>query len=92
MTPRRSSSRIECPIDLFKSCEREIERLTAAINHASAPEEKSRLARGLLENAATLLDCNAYDQNKLDCRLCRNLSTLRHKTATVIAKAAALGR
>lgn len=92
MTPRRSSSRIECPIDLFKSCEREIERLTEAINHASAPEEKSRLARALLENVSTLLTCNAYDQNNFNCRLCQDLSTLRHKTAAVIDKAAALGR
>lgn len=92
MTPRSSSSRIECPIGLFEGCEREIERLTAAINHASAPEEKGRLARELLVNLSTLLNCNAYDQNNFNCRLCRDLSTLRHKTATVINRATALGR
>lgn len=92
MTPRHSSSRIECPISLFESCEREIERLAVAINHASQPEEKSRLARELLENVSTLLTCNAYDQNNFNCRLCQDLATLRHKTAAVIDKAAALGR
>jgi len=92
MTPQPSSSRIECPIDLFAGCEAEIERLTAAVNRASTREEKGRMARKLLETVSTLLDCSAYDQNNLNCRLCRDLSTLRHKTATVIDKATALGR
>lgn len=92
MTSVHASSRIKCPINLFENCEREIERLTAAINRASAPEEKSRLARELLENVSTLLICNAYDQNNFNCRLCGEISTLRHKTAAVIDKAAALGR
>ena len=90
MTP--PSHEIECPIDLFDGCEKEIQRLTAAVNHASAPQEKGRLARELLASVSTLLDCKAYDQNNLYCRLCRELSTLRHKTAAVIDKATALGR
>lgn len=88
----RSSPPIACPIGLFESCEREIERLRAAINHASAPEEKSRLTHELLENAATLLACKAYDPNSVNCRLCGDFSTLRHMTATVIDKATALRR
>jgi hypothetical protein len=92
MTPGRSSPQIECPIDLFDGCEREIERLTAAVNHASAPQEKGRLARELLASVSTLLDCKAYDRDNLNCRLCRELSTLRSKTAAVIDKATALGR
>ncbi|MGC9953328.1 MAG: hypothetical protein ABSD21_03515 [Rhizomicrobium sp.] len=92
MTPQSSSPRIACPSGLFDGCEKEIGRLTEAINHASAPEEKGRLARELLENVATLLDCNAYDRDDFNCRLCRELSTLRHKTAAVIDKATALGR
>jgi len=87
-----SSQKIECPIDLFDGCEREIERLTAAINRASVLQEKGRLARELLASVATLLDCKAYDQNNSNCRLCRELSTLRHKTAAVIDKATALRR
>jgi tRNA U54 and U55 pseudouridine synthase Pus10 len=92
MMLQRSLAHIHCPIDLFEGCERKIERLTAAINHAPAPEEKGRRARQLLEAVATLLNCDAYDQNNLNCRLCRDFSTLRHKTASVIEKAAALGR
>ena len=92
MTPLPSSPQIACPIDLFDGCEREIERLTAAINQVSAPEEKGRLARELLASVSTLLDCKAYDQNDINCRLCRDLSTLRHKTAAMIDKATALGR
>ncbi len=92
MTSPHASSRIECPINLFEGCEREIEGFTAAINHASAPEEKTRLARELLASVSTLLNCKVYDQNDINCRLCRDLSTLRHKTAAMIDKATALGR
>ena len=90
MTP--SSHEIECPIGLFDGCERESERLTAAINHATAPEEKGRLARELLASVTTLLDCKSYDWDDTNCRLCRGLSTLRHKTAALVDKATALSR
>ena len=86
------SHEIECPIDLFDGCEKEIERISAAINHASVLHEKGRLARELLASVSTLLDCKTYDQDNSNCRLCRELSTLRHKTAAVIDKATALGR
>ena len=92
MTFRRPSPRIACPIGIFEGCETKIERLTAALNQTVAPEEKARLARDLLEELSTLLDCSAYDQNNINCRLCRNFSSLRRKTAAVIEKAAALGR
>ena len=88
----RSSPQIECPIDLFDGCEREIEWLTAAINHATEPAEKGHVARELLASVTTLLDCKAYDQDDTNCRLCRDLSTLRHKTAALVDKATALGR
>ena len=87
-----SSHEIECPIDLFDGCERDIQRLTAAINRAAVPEEKGHLAREMLASLTTLLDCKAYDQDDTNCRLCRGLSTLRHKTAAVVDKATALGR
>ena len=86
------SHEIACPIDLFDGCEKEIERISAEINRASVLHEKGRLARELLVSVSTLLDCKAFDQNNLNCRLCRELSTLRHKTAAVIDKATALGR
>lgn len=87
-----ASPRIGCPINLFESCEAEIGRLTAAVNRAASREEKGRLARELLESVSTLLDCSAHEQNNFNCRLCRDISTLRHKTASVIDKATALGR
>jgi hypothetical protein len=87
-----TAHQIVCPIDLFEGCEREIQRLTAAINHASAPDEKGLLARELLDNVTTLLDCKAHDQDDTNCRLCREISTLRHKTAALVDKATALGR
>ena len=86
------SHEIACPIDLFDGCEKEIERISSAINRASALHEKGGLARELLASVAILLDCKAYDQNNSNCRLCRELSTLRHKTAAVIDKATALRR
>ena len=92
MAQVRPSPRIECPIDLFEGRESEIERLTAAINRASALDEKGHLARELLVSVSTLLDCKAYDQDDTNCRVCRELSTLRHKTAALVDKATALGR
>lgn len=92
MTSLHPSPQIKCPIDLFDGCEREIERLTAAINRASTRGEKGRLAGELSENVSTLLACNSYDRDNFNCRLCRDLSTLRHKTVAVIGKATALGR
>lgn len=81
MTPRPSSPRIERPIGQFDGAEGEIGQLTAAINRASMPDEKARLAHRLLENASSLPDCRAYDQNNFNCR---DFSTLRRKMATVI--------
>jgi len=92
MASSRSSPHSECPIGLFEGHETQIERLAAAVNRASAPEENGRLARELLENLSALLDCNAYDQNDSYCRLCRDVSMSRRKTATVIDCATALGR
>jgi len=92
MARPRSSPKIECPIDLFEGCESQIERLTAAINFATAPKEKGVLARELSASVKTLLDCKEFDLDDTNCRLCRDLSRLRHKTAAVIDMATALGR
>ena len=92
MNGRRPLPRIACPIGLFDGCERHIALLSAALNHASAPEEKRLLLQDLLENLSTLLACTAYDRNNINCRLCRDFSKLRRKTAAVIEKATALGR
>ena len=87
-----SSHEVECPIDLFDGCERKIQRLTAAINRASVREEKGHLAREMLASVTTLLACKAYDQDNANCRFCRDITTLRYKTAAVVDKATALSR
>jgi hypothetical protein len=92
MTAGRGGPRIDCPIDLFADCEREIERLTAEINHAAAREEKGRLARELLRSVSRLVDCSVYDESNPSCRLCRDFSILRQKTAELINMTTALSR
>lgn len=82
---------IQCPIDLFPKQEAEIERLTAAINRAPTAAEKAPVAQELLEAVDVLLACERYDAKDPNCRLCRNFSTLRKKTGTLIVKAARLG-
>lgn len=91
MTVDDAPSRIVCPIDLFDDAEREIKQLSTALNHARSAGEKGRLAHQLSERVSALLDCEAYDSRNGNCRLCREISTLRGKTATLIEKAAALG-
>ncbi len=81
---------IECPIDKFEAAEREIKQLSAAINDASSPHEKGQLAHHLYEQVSTLLACRAYEPDNVNCRLCREISTLRRRTASLIEKAAAL--
>ena len=83
---------IECPIGLFPRQEAEIGRLTTDINQARTAAQKAPYAQDLIEAVNALLDCVAYDQENLNCRLCRGFSELRHKTATLIIKAGSLNR
>ena len=78
---------IHCPIGLFQSQEEEIARLTQEINQARTAAEKAPRAQALIEAADVLLACKQYDEESLDCRLCRNFSKLRRKTASLIVKA-----
>jgi hypothetical protein len=36
--------------------------------------------------------CEQYDEGSMDCRLCRNFSELRRKTAALVIKAGRLSR
>lgn len=81
---------IDCPIGLFGRVESDVETITAGINRASSATEKARLARDLRVTLATLIDCAAYDRNNTNCRLCREFSGLRDKTAALIEQAARL--
>jgi hypothetical protein len=83
-------AQINCPIDLFLRQEAEIARLTEAINAARTAEAKAPAAEALLEAVNVLLACEVYDEARLDCRLCRNFSQLRAKTANLILKAGRL--
>jgi hypothetical protein len=84
-TSRRAS--IQCPIALFPRQEAEVARLTQAINQAPTAAEKAPWAQALIEAVDVLLACEQYDEESLDCRLCRNFSELRRKTAMLVVKA-----
>lgn len=93
MTPSEHSAHsIVCPIDLFARIETEVEDLTAALNRAPTAAEKAPLARDLRDKVALLLECRAYDEGNVNCRLCREFSELRDKTAALVEQAAKLAR
>lgn len=90
MNPADSGHQIACPIDLFGRVEGEIADMTAAINRAPSAVEKAPLAAELRGLVAELLDCEAYDEGNMNCRLCREFCELRDRTAALVEKAAAL--
>ena len=83
---------IRCPTGLFPRQEEEIARLTRAINQARTAAEKAPWAQQLIEAVDVLLACEQYDEGSMHCRLCRNFSELRHKTAALVIKAGRLNR
>lgn len=85
---RRAS--IYCPIGLFFRQEEEIARLTQEINQARTAAEKAPWAQALIETVDVLLACEQYDEGSMDCRLCRNFSELRRKTAALVVEAGRL--
>lgn len=86
----RASPQIDCPIDLFGPVEQEVAEITADLNRAANAADKGRLAGDLRNRLAVLLDCESFDRNNTNCRLCREFSTLRDKTAAVVQQAARL--
>ncbi len=87
-TGRRAS--IHCPTGLFPRQEEEIAHLTREINQARTAAEKAPWAQALIETVDVLLACEQYDEESLDCRLCRNFSELRRKTAALVVEAGRL--
>ena len=81
---------IDCPIGLFPEQEEEIARLTQEVNRAGTAAEKGPWAQALTEAVDVLLACQRYDEESLDCRLCRNFSALRRKTAALVIRAGRL--
>jgi len=90
MTSRCASAGIFCPIGLYQKHEGEIARLTEAINRSPTADEMARAAHDLRRHASVLLDCRAYDENDLNCRICRDLSILRERTASVVEQMTSL--
>jgi hypothetical protein len=83
---------IHCPIDLFPRQESEVSRLTEAINRARTVAEKVPWAQQLTEAVDVLLACEQYDEKSIDCRLCRSLSELRRKTASLVTQVGHVSR
>jgi hypothetical protein len=83
-------ARIHCSTGLFPRREEEIARLTQEINQARTAAEKAPWAQALIETVDVLLACEQYDEGSMDCRLCRNFSELRRKTAALVIKAGRL--
>jgi len=81
---------IQCPIDLFSQQEEEIGRLTQTINQVQGAAQKAAHALALMDAVEVLLACQSYDQENLNCRLCRNISQLRFKTYNLVVKAGRL--
>lgn len=91
MTGRVSSGpSIVCPIKLFDRIEGAIQDIAAAINDAPSAIEKAEAAGKMHGVVSVLLQCVAYDDGNPDCRLCREFSKLRDKTATLVEQTARL--
>jgi hypothetical protein len=89
MTPRRAHAGVHCPIGLYERHDDEITRLTQAIDRSSSAVEIARAAHDLRQHACVLLKCRAYDDSNTNCRICRDLSVWREKTASVTEQIAA---
>jgi len=90
MSRAEGQADIHCPISLFATQEGEVIRLTQAINQAPRAAEKAVWAQALIEEVDLLLGCEQYDEENLNCRLCRQFSELRRKTAALIVRAGQL--
>lgn len=89
MTPH-SVGYVRCRIGLYEKNADEIARLTIAINRSSTLPERMHAAQDLRACVEVLLGCSAYDPNDANCSLCRQIMTLRDKTAAVVEKACRL--
>lgn len=83
-------AKIDCPLGIFAGHEREIGRLTEALNQATNPAAKAGMAGQLRDATAVLLSCAGYQEDNINCRLCREFSRLRNQTAALVARAAGL--
>ena len=82
-----TTAQIACPIGIFAGYEAEQMRLTRAINLAPTVQAKAGHARDLVASTGALIACREYNEDNLDCCLCRNVSSLRRQTAMLVLKA-----
>lgn len=90
MIPRTEGVGIQCRIGLYEKNEAEIARLTAAVNRSQTAPERIHAAQDLRASVAPLLACGAYEPADQNCGLCRQIMSLRDKTAALVEKASAL--
>jgi nitrate/TMAO reductase-like tetraheme cytochrome c subunit len=83
-------SRPEIGCSIFLGKEKEMKRLTNAINGTADPKEKAVYAQDLLKAAEELLSCAKYDKKSSDCKNCHTISSLRKETAQLVIKAGKL--
>lgn len=86
----RGEAKIDCPLGIFAGHEREIGQLTEALNQAPNLAAKAEIAGRLRDATAVLLSCVGYQEDNINCRLCREFSRLRDQTAALVARAAGL--
>ena len=82
-----NAAQITCPIGIFNRLEAEQMRLTRAINLARTMLAKAGHAQDLIASASVVIACQEYNEDSLDCCLCRSVSALRRQTATLVLKA-----
>lgn len=90
MIHARSAPKIDCPLGIFADHEREICRLNEALNQATNPAVKAGVAEQLRDATKLLLSCVGYQEDNINCRLCREFSRLRNQTAALVIAAAKL--
>ena len=85
---QKEEPEINCPT--FRMQEFAIKDITDKINRATGVEEKARFSEELQKEINVLLSCADYNKEKLDCKNCRFISSIRKKTADIIIKAKGL--
>ncbi len=81
----KDNPKINCPIS--QKQEPIIKELTDNINNAKGVQEKARVSEELKKETDVLLNCQDYDEKRLDCSSCRFIANLRKRTVDLIIKA-----
>lgn len=85
MRKAKDIKKIKCPI--FKSKNKEIEKINKAINEAREIGGKAHLAERLIKEADGLLACKLFDEKKPECKICHYIADLRKRMANLVLKA-----